>query len=317
MVASRSQSPPHLHATGKSLESPLPSRGIFRRSIRIAFLHQHFLVAFCVLLLPFAALADGPALVSSSKPAEAIGPLTAALEKGTVAAKQGAFAALGALEGEAADKLLAQWLDQLIAGKVAREVRFDLVEAAGKRTSALVKAKLKQYAALQPKDDPFAGFREALYGGDAEAGKKIFMERPEASCTRCHKVKGEGGEVGPDLTGIITRHNREYILESIIYPNKQIAAGFESLLVTMKNGQVYAGLSKAEDANELALNTPEDGIIKLKRSDIKSREKGLSPMPEGLGSILSRQDLRNLVEFVATLKSEAPAPKTESFGAKN
>jgi quinoprotein glucose dehydrogenase len=108
--------------------------------------------------------------------------------------------------------------------------------------------------------------------------------------------------VGPDLTGIGTRKPREYILESIVFPNKQIAAGFESLLVTMKNGTVYAGLLKAENDSEMELNSPEDGLLKLKKAEIQSRERGLSAMPEEFRQILSKSDLRNLVEFLSSLK---------------
>jgi quinoprotein glucose dehydrogenase len=191
----------------------------------------------------------------------------------------------------------------LIAGKVPKEIQFDLIAAAEHRSSDAVKAKLKQYEDSQPKDDEFAGFRETLYGGDAAAGKKIFMERPDASCVRCHKVKGEGGEVGPDLTGIITRHDREYILESVLFPNKQIAPGFESVLVEMNGGQAYAGIVKSQDAQMLNIFSIEDNaLIKLKKSDIKTQVNGKSPMPEGLGNILSKEDLRNLVEYLATAK---------------
>jgi quinoprotein glucose dehydrogenase len=245
---------------------------------------------------------EGNRLQAQVTPGDATVALAVVLKKGSLTEKQGALATLGTLKGEAADKLLAAWLDQLIGGKVPKEFQFDLVEAVNQRDSALVKDKLKKYLAAQPKDDEFAGYREVLYGGDAEVGRKIFLERPEAACTRCHKIKGEGGEVGPELTGIMTRHDRQYILESILYPNKQIAAGFESVLVTLKNGQVYAGILKSEDANELVINSPEDGILKVKKVEIESRQKGLSPMPEGIGTILSKQDIRNLVEFLATLK---------------
>jgi quinoprotein glucose dehydrogenase len=109
--------------------------------------------------------------------------------------------------------------------------------------------------------------------------------------------------VGPDLTGIITRHDREYILESILFPNKQIAPGFESALVEMNAGQTYAGIVKSQDDKELNLFSIEDNaLLRLKKVDIKTQTKGQSPMPEGMGSILTKQDLRNLVEFLATLK---------------
>jgi quinoprotein glucose dehydrogenase len=246
---------------------------------------------------------EGNELRAQMKPGDATGQLAQVLEKGSIGEKQGAFATLGGLPGEAADKLISDWLDKLIASNVEKEVKFDLIFAAEKRTSPEVKAKLKQYEDAQPKTDEFLGFRETLYGGDAEAGRKIFMEKPEASCVRCHKVRGDGGQVGPELTGIITRHDREYILESILFPNKQIAAGFESVLVEMNDGQAYAGIVKGQDDKELTLLAVEDGqVMKLKKSDIKKQVKGLSPMPEGMGNVLSKQDLRNLVEFLATLK---------------
>ena len=139
-------------------------------------------------------------------------------------------------------------------------------------------------------------------GGNSAEGKKIFLERPEASCVRCHKASGEGGEVGPELTGIGTRKDREYLLQSIIMPNAQIAPGFETVIVTLKNGTSYAGLVKSQDADSLELNSPEDGPLKLNQAEITSRAQGLSAMPEGMNQVLSRQDLRNLVEFLSSLK---------------
>ena len=242
-------------------------------------------------------------LLAQIRPGDAANALALVLEKGGLKEKQGALATLGSLQGDAADTLLAEWLDRLIAGKVEREMQFDVLEAARKRDAVLVKDKLKQYEASRPKEDEIAGFRETLYGGNAEMGRKIFMERPEASCVRCHKANDQGGQVGPELAGIITRHDREYILESILFPNKQIAPGYENLLLEMKNGKSYAGIVKAQDDQELSLFSMEDNVlVKLKKSDIKKEVKGRSAMPEGLGTILAKQDLRNLVEFLATLK---------------
>ena len=59
---------------------------------------------------------------------------------------------------------------------------------------------------------------------------------------------------------------------------------------------------KRETADELEINSPEDGLLKLKKSEIKSRNRGLSAMPEEMDKILTKQDLRNLVEFLSTLK---------------
>ena len=121
-------------------------------------------------------------------------------------------------------------------------------------------------------------------------------------CIRCHKAGGDGGEVGPDLKGIASRRTREYILESIVYPNKHFAEGYESLVVTLKNGTTYAGTVKSESAEELELNSPEDGLVKIKKANIQTRERGLSGMPEEIRQVLSKHELRDVVEFLWTLK---------------
>jgi quinoprotein glucose dehydrogenase len=201
-----------------------------------------------------------------------------------------------------ADKLLGEWLVRLLADQVPGELKLDLLEAAAKRNQPALKEKLETYESRRPKDDVFAGYRETLVGGNAEAGKKIFLERADVACVKCHKAGGEGGEVGPDLVGVATRQNREYLLESLVFPNKQIAAGFETLIVVQNDGPAYAGILKSETDQELVINSPEDGLVTVKKSNIKRRQRGQSGMPEGMGTVLTKVELRDLIEFLASLK---------------
>jgi quinoprotein glucose dehydrogenase len=226
--------------------------------------------------------------------------VAARLANGTQREKQAAFEALGAMRDPAADEILSRWLDDLMAGKVAKELQLDVLEAAGKRPAE--SEKLAKYEASLPKDDELAPFRAALFGGNAAEGKKIFFERPEAQCVRCHRINGQGGDVGPDLSHVSAQKDREYLLQSIVFPNKQIAQGFDSVLVSTKNGDVYAGVLKSETPTELVLNSPETGVITVKKSDLATRKAALSPMPEGIAQLLPKTDLRNLVEFLAGLK---------------
>jgi len=239
------------------------------------------------------------------KPSDAIAEIAAVLRAGTIGEKQTALGTLGSMNDKAGDDLLLAWLDQLLKGEVAPELKLDLLEAAEKRPNPIIKSKLQSYNASLAKEDPLATFRAALLGGNAQDGKKIFFERAEAACVRCHKIVGqgrEGGEVGPELTHVGSQKPREYLLESMVMPNKQIAQGFESLLVVTKDGTSFAGVVKSENDQELVLNSPEDGIVTIKRNTITSRERGLSSMPEGLTTLLSRRDLRDLVEFLASCK---------------
>jgi quinoprotein glucose dehydrogenase len=225
--------------------------------------------------------------------------LDAILESGSTAEQQNALASLGALRGPAVERLLSKWLDRFFARKLKPELQLDLLEAAQKQTAPTLKAKIVHYEESLLKIDPLAPFRNALYGGSAAEGKRIFLEKPEVACIRCHKIGAEGNEVGPVLTSVGARLNRETILESIVYPNKQIATGFETTLIRLKDGTVQAGIIKGEDASEVNLVSPDSGLIKIKKADILERERGLSGMPEGFGEILTRRELRNLVEFLA------------------
>ncbi len=234
--------------------------------------------------------------------ADAIARLSATLQTGTLGERQSALQSLAGLKGKEADDALRKALTQLLEGKLAKELHLDVLEAAAKRTSPSIKERLAQFEAKRDAKDPLAKWRECLTGGDAKAGRVLFHERQEAACARCHKLAGVGGDVGPDLAGLTAKRGREYVLESIVLPNRVIAPGFESLLVVMKNGQSFAGLVKGETGDELTLNSPEDGLLKLKKSDIAKRTPALSPMPESLIEVLTKREIRDLVEFLATEK---------------
>ena len=242
-------------------------------------------------------------LQAAVKPSDAVQQLGRVLENGAVAEKQSAFMALGGLTNTpAADALLLEWLDRLIANQVPAELRVDLLEAAAKSPRRPVQEKLRQFESARPADDDLRAYRECLAGGNKESGRRIFLEKVEVSCVRCHKADGEGGEAGPDLTGLGKRQNRQHILESIVFPNKSIAAGFQSELVTLKSGAVYAGIVKQENDEIIQLNSPEDGLMELKKSEIAMRERAPSAMPEEFRQVLSKRELRDLVEFLAELK---------------
>ena len=119
----------------------------------------------------------------------------------------------------------------------------------------------------------------------------------------------------PASGGIGAKQTRAYILESLVSPNAKIAEGFESLIVQTTAGKYRTGVLKRDDDKELVLlnpdNEPDKQLITIPKSEIKTRERGPSAMPENLHQSLSKQDMRNLVEYLASLKQEAapvPAP---------
>jgi len=259
------------------------------------------------------------AIALQAKLPEGVETLAPRLSEGSPREQQAVFAALGDAKSDAADGMLSEALDRLLAGQVPPEVQLDVVDAAAKRQSAEVKEKLEKFQAGRPKDDPLADYRLTLAGGDAQLGEKIFEERADVSCVKCHSVNGVGGNAGPDLAGVGAKHPREYLLESIVVPPAKIAEGWEAIVVRLKNGDVVSGIVKGETDQDLVLNVivdPTRGIVRpmtVKKKDIDRRRGGQSAMPEGLVKTLSKRDLRNLIEYLASLK-DPPKPKEPQAG---
>ncbi len=246
--------------------------------------------------------AEGRRMLAQMNPAQAIVALGKALDDGTLIEKQLALATLGEMSDAEAEALLGKAMDRLLAGDYAPELQLDLLEAAATRKSGPIRDKLKRFEEERPRDDPLGQYREALVGGDAEAGRRVFFTKTEAACLRCHKVQGVGGDVGPDLAGIGSKQKREYILESIVEPNRQIAQGYESVMLSLINGTIVSGILKGEDAAALKVMTADGAIVTVPRSKIEERTRGKSAMPDDTVQHLTRRELRNLVEFLAGLR---------------
>src|SRR5262249_42551473 len=97
---------------------------------------------------------------------------------------------------------------------------------------------------------------------------------------------------------------REYLLESIVSPSKSIAKGFETVELTLSNGQLKSGILKSETAKELKLITPEGTTFTVRADQIEERKSGKSAMPEDLVKYQSRREMRDLVEYLASLKEK-------------
>jgi quinoprotein glucose dehydrogenase len=203
---------------------------------------------------------------------------------------------LGEIKGAASAAVLVDWLDKALRGAVAPEILLDLIEAAGKRPLPQIQQRLKQLQAAHPNDDSLANYRVALAGGNAERGRRIFFERSELSCVRCHKIAGQGGEVGPDLSKIGGEQKKDYLLEAIVLPDKQIAKGFDPVVLVTEGGKVHSGIIKEDDGKQVRLMTAEGNIIVIPKAEIEEQVRGHSSMPE------ERLELRDLVEFLAGLK---------------
>jgi quinoprotein glucose dehydrogenase len=196
--------------------------------------------------------------IASLDPALASTLIPARIESGSIAEKQAAISAIPALEPSLQVQLLLPLLDKLRDGKIDGAVQLELLQIAGKSSETSVKAALAAREASLHTADALAAYRPALLGGNGEKGRKIFFERAETQCLRCHSLEGQGGSsVGPELTGLGARVDREHILAAIVTPNSAIAEGFENVSVTLDDGNYITGRLLSESETELVLEVPE------------------------------------------------------------
>jgi len=146
----------------------------------------------------------------------------------------------------------------------------------------------------------FASYRDvltlkALKEADRRHGRELFRQ----TCLACHKMQGEGGEIGPDLTGA-NRTNREYLLGNILTPSAVIQDAYRMQLVLTEDGRVYSGILAGENEHQLQLRiVGTDEPIVIAKSTIESREVApVSMMPEGLLKNLTDAEVLNLFAYL-------------------
>jgi hypothetical protein len=141
--------------------------------------------------------------------------------------------------------------------------------------------------------------------GDKAKGKEIFHQNNGPRCAACHRVEGLGSTLGPDLSGIGLKYNREQILEHILYPSKTIDPKYATQLVETTTGKTLSGLLSSKTANELVLRTAEDKEIRIAATEVASiMPLKTSQMPELLLRDLTAQQAVDLLDYLASLKEK-------------
>jgi putative heme-binding domain-containing protein len=231
-------------------------------------------------------------LLTAEKPADAAPVLDAVLPQ-----QQGPAALAKALSGASLKKPIAEEAVRRLraTGRPAPELIAALSKAGGlpdsMREPSVVE--LNRLAKL------------TLEQGDASRGEQIF-KREKLNCVKCHLVRGVGGKVGPDLTTIGASAPVDYLLESLLAPNKKVKENYHALIVVTEDGRVLTGIPEKSTDAEVVLRTAEDKLISIPKREIESSKQGASLMPTGLMEDLTSGELLDLARYLSELGKPGP-----------
>ena len=142
---------------------------------------------------------------------------------------------------------------------------------------------------------------KALDKADPEHGREIFFGR--GTCFACHKAAGQGITLGPDLNGIRTRRDINYLIRSILIPDEYIVEGFQQISLAMKDGRKLFGMIQEETAETVKIYLPTGEQVVVKAADILKRDDAKnSGMPSSFVYTLSDKDVADLAAWIMTLQ---------------
>jgi putative heme-binding domain-containing protein len=196
-------------------------------------------------------------------------------------------------------------LDAVEHGTVSRTdlSAFTVRQLMGLKDSAVADKLRKVWGTIRPasreKAELMARYKalltpDNLQHADRSHGRALFAR----TCASCHRLFGEGGTIGPELTGS-QRANLDYILENILDPSAVVAKDYQVTLIATNDGRLITGIIKQETDKAVSVQTQNE-VVLVPRNEIESRTSSrLSMMPEGLLAPLKNDEVRDLIGYLA------------------
>ena len=143
-----------------------------------------------------------------------------------------------------------------------------------------------------------------LAGGDVSRGKAVFKEH----CGKCHKHSGDGGKVGPELTGMSVHPAKELLIH-ILDPNRSVEGNYRAYTVATDDGRVVNGLLAGESKTAVELVDAEGKRHVVQRDEIDEFVPSTnSLMPVGFEKQIQPQGLADLLAFLTARGKYVPLP---------
>ena len=140
-----------------------------------------------------------------------------------------------------------------------------------------------------------------MTGGTPGRGRSLYFGK--STCSTCHAVGREGGTIGPDLTTIGAIRSGRDLIESLVLPSATIAQNYDTYVVVTDEGKMIKGILARRSKETIVLYDASGAELRLRTDAIDEMEVSRrSLMPDGLLEIVTREELRDLLAYLQSLR---------------
>ncbi len=215
--------------------------------------------------------------------------------------------------GGASFKKFVQRIREDAAGKLTaadREALKDVLE--GRQKVEVVKLETtRQFVHNWQMEDLLPLAEQVEKGRSFEKGRAAYEA---AQCAKCHRFAGQGGDTGPDITGVGNRFNTQYLFESLIVPSKAVSDQYLGSILRTHDGETITGRILEENDKIVKLRTDPFAreLVTIAKDNIAERQQSRqSEMPQGLVNVLSTEEILDLIAYLRSAGNAADGAFTQ------
>ncbi len=233
-------------------------------------------------------------------PAVGLPALKRMASHGTADDQRAIFPILSKIPGPQVDEILLMSLHRLRDGELPLATEAELIDAVRARTDPkLTELRDQISAAWRTSADGLLPYRSALQGGDPFKGRLIFERHPVLECLRCHEPGGSPADRESLRRKMVIKGSAEDVLDALVNPNARMNPGLERTQLTLRSHRVENGVVSQEDESVIKLRRTDGSETETSKDQVSQRRTLRCRMPGGVGEVLSRTELRDLLSYVA------------------
>ena len=138
--------------------------------------------------------------------------------------------------------------------------------------------------------------------GNVQQGRRLYQTR--GGCIDCHRIGGEGGRLGPNLSDVGWIRSPEHLRASLVAPNDTLHPRYRTVVVVLRDGSEVRGVLRSEDSYSIQLLDELENLRSFDKQSVQRVEKPQESLMPPMSALFRGRDLDHLIAYLYSLKGE-------------